>query len=133
VTRATTRAALGKYRRVVVSTVALLLVGMAFVLLPAAAWAAPGTSPAPGAPITVDPSWENAPWQPKVQTVLNVTAEAALACCVLSLLVGGAALGIGKVTGSYQAGDRGLRLILGGGAGALVVASAAQAVSWLVR
>jgi hypothetical protein len=128
----TTRLAVRKRCRAVMSTVALLLVEMAIVF-PAVAWAEPGTSPTPGAPITVNPSWENAPWQPKAQTVLNVTAQAALACCVLSLLVGGAALGVGKIAGSYQAGDRGLRLILGGGAGALVIASAAQAVSWLIR
>ena len=131
-TRATTRLAVRRCCRAVVSTVVLLLVEVV-VLFPVTAWAEPGTSPTPGAPITVNPSWENAPWQPKAQTVLNVTAQAALACCVLSLLVGGAAMGIGKIAGSYQAGDRGLRLVLGGGAGALVVASAAQAVSWLIR
>jgi hypothetical protein len=99
--------------------------------LPAVAWAEP--NPSPGADeITVRPSWENAPWQAKVQTVLNVTAQAALACCVLSLLVGGAALGIGRITGSYQAGNRGVALMVGGGAGALVVATAAEAVRWLV-
>ena len=100
---------------------------------PGSAWAA---EPTPGAgsgePITVHPSWENAPWQDKVQTILNVTAQAALACCVLSLLVGGAALGIGRVTGSYQAGNRGVQLLVGGGAGALVVATAASVVRWLV-
>ncbi len=128
----TTRLAVRKRCHAVMSTVALLLVEIA-VVFPAVAWAEPGASPTPGAPITVNPSWENAPWQPKVQTVLNVTAQAALACCVLSLLVGGAALGVGKIAGSYQAGDRGLRLILGGGAGALVIASAAQAVSWLIH
>jgi hypothetical protein len=100
---------------------------------PAPTWAAePSLSPAPSQPITVRPSWENAPWQDKVQTILNVTAQAALACCVLSLLVGGAALGIGRVTGSYQAGNRGVQLLVGGGAGALVVATAASVVRWLV-
>jgi hypothetical protein len=102
--------------------------------LPAAAWAAPTPSPAPGTsqPITVDPSWENAPWQGKVQTILNVTAQAALACCVGSLLLGGAAMGIGRATGSYQAGNRGVQLLIGGGGGALVVATAASVVGWLV-
>ncbi len=102
---------------------------------PAPAWAAePSASPSPGgsAPITVHPSWENAPWQDKVQTILNVTAQAALACCVLSFLVGGAALGFGRITGSYQAGNRGVQLLVGGGAGALVVATAASVVRWLV-
>jgi len=98
---------------------------------PVPVWAAEPT-PGAGQPITVHPSWENAPWQDKVQTILNVTAQAALACCVLSLLVGGAALGIGRVTGSYQAGNRGVQLLVGGGAGALVVATAASVVRWLV-
>jgi hypothetical protein len=119
----------GGWRRSVGGVVlaAVVIVGW----LPAVAWAEP--SPSPGSDqITVHPSWENAPWQAKVQTVLNVTAQAALACCVLSLLVGGAALGIGRITGSYQAGNRGVALLVGGGAGALVVATAAEAVRWLV-
>jgi hypothetical protein len=91
------------------------------------------TSPAAVAQeVTVDPSWENAPWVPQVQKILNVTAQMGLACCVLSLLVGGAAMGLGKVAGSYQAGHRGLQLILGGGGGSLVIVSAASIISWLI-
>jgi hypothetical protein len=117
-----------------VAGVLLAAVVVVVVSLPAPAVAAPSPSPTPdaGEPITVDPSWENAPWQPKVQTILNVTAQAALACCVASLLLGGAVMGIGRVTGSYQAGSRGVQLLVGGGGGALVVATAASAVGWLV-
>ncbi len=131
--RSTPQPTAGSRRRRIVSTV-LLLLAEATIWLPGPAWAEPTPSPGPGgsAPITVHPSWENAPWQDKVQTILNVTAQAALACCVLSLLVGGAALGIGRVTGSYQAGNRGVALLVGGGAGALVVATAASVVRWLV-
>jgi len=82
--------------------------------------------------VPVEPSWEGAPWVPQVQKILNVTAQMALACCVFSLLIGGAALGLGRVMGSYQAGHRGLQLILGGGGGSLVVVSAASIISWLV-
>jgi hypothetical protein len=82
--------------------------------------------------VTVEPSWEGAPWVPQVQKILNVTAQMGLACCVFSLLIGGAALGLGRVVGSYQAGQRGLQLILGGGGGSLVVVSAASIISWLV-
>jgi hypothetical protein len=115
-----------------VSVAVVLLAGV--VVGPAAAWAEPSPSPTqgPSNPITVDPSWEDAPWEGKVQTVLNVTAQAALACCVGSLLVGGAAMGLGRITGSYQAGNRGVQLLIGGGAGALVVATAASVVGWLV-
>ncbi len=121
----------GRWRRTVGVVVLAAAVWVGW--LPAVAWADPAVSPSPGSDqITVHPSWENAPWQAKVQTVLSVTAQAALACCVLSLLVGGAALGIGRITGSYQAGNRGVALLVGGGAGALVVATAAEAVRWLV-
>jgi hypothetical protein len=112
---------------------AAVLLAVVVLAAPGPAWAEPSPTPSPPAePITVDPSWEGAPWQPKVQTILNVTAEVALACCVGSLLVGAAALGIGRATGSYQAGNRGVQLLIGGGAGALVVASAASVVGWLV-
>jgi len=90
------------------------------------------SSPAWAESVTVKPSWENAPWKDKVQTILNVTAQIGVACCVLALLLGGAAMGVGKIAGSYQAGNRGLQLILGGGGGALIIASAASIVSWLV-
>jgi hypothetical protein len=103
-------------------TLALVTV-VAVLLAPQAVWADP---------IEVQPSWEQAPWQGKVQTILNVTAQIGLSCCVFSLLAGGAAMGVGKVIGSYQAGHRGLQLILGGGGGALVIASTASIVSWLI-
>jgi hypothetical protein len=89
-------------------------------------------APAAADEVTVVPSWRDAPWEGKVQMVLDVTAHIALACCVLSLLLGGAALGVAKAVGSYQAGHRGVQLILGGGGGALVVASAASIVNWLI-
>lgn len=82
--------------------------------------------------LSVNPSWEGAPWEPKVHTILNVTAQAALACCVLALLIGGAAMAVGRVVGSYQSGTRGLQFVLGGAGGALVIASASAIVSWLV-
>ncbi len=127
-----TRPAVGARRRRVWSAMVMVAV-LLLVWWPAAGWAAPEPSPGSGpAPITVNPSWENAPWQDKVQTILNVTAQAALACCVLSLLLGGAAMGVGRITGSYQAGNRGVQLLIGGGGGALVVATAASVVRWLV-
>ena len=52
--------------------------------------------------------------------------------CVAAFLIGAAALGLGRATGSYQGGSSGLQMILRGGAGALVVASAASFVSWLI-
>jgi hypothetical protein len=96
------------------------------------AMAVAASTPAPS-PVTVTPSWENAPWQPKVQVILNVTAQVGIACCLFAFLAGGAAMAIGRVTGSYQAGNRGLVWLLGGGGGALVIASAAPALNWLLR
>lgn len=107
----------------VLAKAAIITVIVVSLIAPQVAWADP---------IEVVPSWEEAPWQSKVQTILNVTAQIGLSCCVFSLLAGGAAMGIGKVVGSYQAGHRGLQLILGGGGGALVIASTASIVSWLI-
>lgn len=90
------------------------------------------TAPAIDSGLTVTPSWENAPWEPKVQTILNVTAQVSLACCVLAFLVGGAAMGVGRIVGSYQSGTRGLQFVLGGAGGALIIASASSIVSWLI-
>ena len=98
--------------------------------VPAAA-AEPGATPS-NAPITVDPSWEGAPWQPKVQTILNVTAKLALACCVFSVLLGAGSLGLSRVFGYQQGGAAGMSLVVRGGGGAIIVASAASLVSWLV-
>lgn len=105
------------------------LTALVLVMALAAAWP---PSRASADPVEVRPGWENAPWEGKAQTILNVTAQIGLACCVLSLLLGGAAMGVGRIIGSYQAGNRGLQLILGGGGGALVIASAASIVSWLI-
>ena len=114
-----------------VITFALLIDGF----MGSSAWAVdPQPSPTGGqvAGLTVHPSWENAPWQPKVQTILNVTDQVAIACCVLGFLIGGAAMAIGRVTGAYQAGTRGLSFVLGAGAGALIIASAPAVVAWLI-
>ncbi|HYT09423.1 MAG TPA: hypothetical protein VEL73_02055 [Mycobacteriales bacterium] len=68
-----------------------------------------------------------------MQTLLNVTAQVALVCCLAALLLGAAALGLGRVTGSYQGGGSGVQMILRGAVGALIVASAASFISWLIR
>ena len=103
--------------------VVLTVAAVRALLAPQVAWADP---------IEVNPSWESAPWQGTVERLLNVTAQTAFACCAFSLLAGGAAMGLGKIVGSYQAGHRGLQLMVGGGGGALVVASTASILSWLI-
>jgi hypothetical protein len=81
---------------------------------------------------TVSPSWEGAPWADKVQTIINVTAKGAIACCVVAFLVGAASMGVGRVVGSYQAGTRGLHWLMGGAGGLLVIGSTASIVSWFL-
>ena len=83
--------------------------------------------------ITVTPSWEGAPWVAKIQTLLNVSAQAGLVCCVLAFVLGGAAMAVGRVIGSNQAGNRGLQFLLGGAGGAITIISAPAAVSWLIK
>ena len=117
----------------VMLALSLSTVSLIFSLGPAVAQVQPSPSFGVTDPrLEVHPSWENAPWEPKVHTILNVTAQAALACCVLAFLVGGAAMGVGRIIGSYQAGTRGLQFVLGGAGGALIIASASSIVSWLV-
>jgi hypothetical protein len=106
---------------------------MLVVSLPARASAA-GSTPSPEpSPVTVTPSWEGAPWQPKVQTLLNVTAQTAIVCCLFAVLAGAAVMGISRMTGSYQGGSRGLVWVIGGLGGALIVLFAAPALNWLLR
>ena len=121
----------------VLLSAALLVSQAAYSPAPAAAQGRPSPTPTPtltsmDAGLTVTPSWENAPWEPKVQTILNVTAQVSLACCLLAFLVGGAAMGVGRIVGSYQSGTRGLQFVLGGAGGALIIASAPSIVSWLI-
>ena len=119
----------------VLLSAALLVSQAAYSPAPAAAQNRPSPTPtltSMDAELTVTPSWENAPWKPKVQTILNVTAQVSLACCLLAFLVGGAAMGVGRIVGSYQSGTRGLQFVLGGAGGALIIASAPSIVSWLI-
>jgi hypothetical protein len=99
--------------------------------------AAQGQRPTPSLGVSnpsleIHPSWENAPWEPKVHTILNVTAQASLVCCLLAIVIGGGAMGVGRILGSYQSGTRGLQFVLGGAGGALVIVSAPALVSWLI-
>lgn len=83
--------------------------------------------------VTVNPSWGGAPGTDKIQRILNATAQAGLTCCVASIVIGGAALGIGKLMGSTQMGVRAGQLIFGGGGGALVITLATKIVTWLLK
>lgn len=105
--------------------------GLALMLATTAVALIGSSHPAWADDINVNPSWSGVPGQDKAQTILNVTAQAALACCVAACLLGGAAMGIGRVIGSYQAGNRGLMFFLGGGAGALAIGIAPAFVRWL--
>jgi hypothetical protein len=117
---------------VVLLSTALFIAQLACTPARAMAQGQPSPTSTAGSELTVEPSWENAPWQPKVQTILNVTAQVSLACCLLAFLIGGAAMGVGRIVGSYQSGTRGLQFVLGGAGGALIIASAAPIISWLI-
>jgi len=113
---------------------AIPLLSMVALFIQAPAWADP-TSPSSDAStwnIQVTPSWEGAPWVPKIQQLLNVASQAALVCCALAFILGGAAMAVGRVIGSNQAGNRGLQFLLGGAGGAIVVVSAPAILSWLI-
>lgn len=94
---------------------------------------AAGPSPAPAGEFKVTPTWDNAPGTDKIQRILNVTAQAGLTCCVLSVLLGGMALGIGRLVGSTQTGFRAGQLIMGGGGGSLIIVFAAKLVNWMIQ
>lgn len=104
------------------------------VLISAVGPAVAAPSPAaPGGNFSVTPTWDNAPGTDKIQRILNVTAQAGLTCCVLSVLLGGMALGIGRLVGSTQTGFRAGQLIMGGGGGSLIIVFAAKLVNWMIQ
>ncbi|WP_131770117.1 hypothetical protein [Candidatus Protofrankia californiensis] len=108
------------------TTIPLFLLGSA-----SGAWAQTPTTLTPAPAMTVAPSWGGAPGWDKVQELLNFAAEAAFVCCLLMVLIGGAAMAISRATGSGAAGNRGVGLILAGGGGVLVIRFAPAIVNWL--
>jgi hypothetical protein len=106
-----------------------LLASLIVVATASPGWAA---TPPPADPIDVRPSWNNIPGKSKILTLLDVTSQLGLACCVAAIVVGGAALGLGRLTGSLQSGSRGSGLVLGGGGGALLIIFAPRIVEWLI-
>ena len=101
-------------------------------LTPPAAAATSGTDGGvPG--LEVRPGWDDAPGQAKIISLLNVTAQVGLACCIASVAIGGAALGIGRATGGGPVSGRGLGMVLGGGGGAVLIKLAPALIGWLSR
>jgi hypothetical protein len=98
---------------------------------PAGAAATPA-APAPADPIEVRPSWGNVPGKDKILNLLGVTSEVGLACCIAAIVVGGAAMGLGRLSGSVQSGSRGSGMVLGGGGGAILIILAPKLVQWLI-
>lgn len=82
--------------------------------------------------IEVNPTWDDAPGVDRIQRILNVTAQGSLVCCVLSGVIGGGILGLGKLFGGMQSGGTAAKMIFGGGGGALVVTLAARIIGWLI-
>ncbi len=77
---------------------------------------------------TVTPNAGGGPGGAALQTLINYTAYILIGGCVLAIVIGGGALGIGSWTGNYRAGDLGKRSIAGGFAGALVILLASALV-----
>lgn len=82
--------------------------------------------------IEVNPTWGDAPGVEKVERILNVTAQTSLVCCVLSGVIGGGILGLGKIFGGLQSGNTAAKMIFGGGGGALIITLSARIIGWLI-
>ena len=84
-------------------------------------------------PIEVTPDWHDLPAKDRIMSLLDTLSQLALVCCVAVAIIGGAALGIGKVTGSAPSGIRGTAMLLGGGGGAIIIVYAPDLISWLAQ
>ncbi|ONH60411.1 hypothetical protein CcI49_11750 [Frankia sp. CcI49] len=94
--------------------------------------ASPTESPRPSpVPIEVTPDWRDLPGRSKIEDLLDVGAQLGLVCCVGAVIVGGGALGIGRVTGSAPSGIRGWGMVLGGSGGALLITYAPDLIAWI--
>jgi hypothetical protein len=93
----------------------------------AATWAQ--RSPAWADDIHVTPSAAGMPGAALFARLLSWLAQAALFASVASILIGAGIWGLSKVTGNYDGGSKGLKLTLGGVAGALLVGVAPQLVN----
>jgi hypothetical protein len=95
---------------------------------PAGAATPTPSSPPPGQ-IEVTPDWRDLPGKDKILQLLDVASQLGLACCIGSMVVGGAVMGISRVTG--QSSGRAPVMVLGGGGGALIIIFAPDLVGWL--
>jgi hypothetical protein len=117
-----------RWWRVAARLVACCVTAPLLVLSSAAgAWAEPSPDP----DINVTPSWGGAPGWDKVQQLLNFGAQAGFVCCLALVLIGGAAMGVSKLTGSSAAGNKGIGLLAAGGGGVLITRFAPAIVTWL--
>ncbi len=88
------------------------------------------TIPAFADPVTVTPSSSGmGNLGPKIQNLLNMTAQAGLWASLGSVLLGGGMWGLSKHFANYGGAHKGMQLVIGGGVGGLVVASAATIVN----
>jgi hypothetical protein len=92
-----------------------------------AALGAPGVAFADD--VNVSPSSAGMPGGELFQRLLAWLAQGALWGSVASILLGGGIWGLSKVTGNYDGGSKGLKLTVGGVAGALLVGVAPQLVN----
>ena len=123
-------------RRLVAVAGAALLLAVGGSSAPARAATTAPAAPGAGAGvpgIEVKPGWQDMPGQDKIQKLLDVTSQVGLACCIGSVVIGGAALGVGRATETGQASGRGLAMVLGGGGGAVLILLAPSLIGWLSR
>ncbi len=84
-------------------------------------------------PIQVVPNWHDLPIGGRILDLLDTASQVGLACCLAAVIIGGAALGISRVTGSAPSGIRGTAMLLGGGGGAIIIVYAPDLISWLAQ
>jgi hypothetical protein len=84
-------------------------------------------------PIQVVPDWHDLPVKDRILDLLDTGAQVGLACCIATAIIGGAALGLSRMTGAGPSGIRGMAMLLGGGGGAIAIVYAPDLISWLAQ
>ncbi len=106
------------------------VVAPAAVVLLAAVWFAGSAS---ADDVTVSPTANGLTFGTTIQNMLNWGAQIALWGSLASIIAGAAVWGLSKHFGNYGAANKGMQLAIGGGVGALLVATAPAIVNSLFK
>lgn len=114
----------GLRRRLAGRALAVAIVLITPVLPATAAWADD---------VTVSPTAQGLTFGQTIQNMLNWGAQIALWASLASILAGAGCWGLSKHFGNYGTANKGMQLAIGGGVGAILVATAPSIVNSLFK